>query len=856
VTHASTGLLEREVFLDALAGYAADAASGTGRLVVVSGEAGIGKTSLVDAFRAAHPEIEWHWSACDGGFTPRPLGPLHEIATRAGGRLRELCTTDTNRNELFAEFLALLESAAGPTGVVIEDLHWADEATLDWLAHLSRRLSATRTLLLVTVRDDEPDDSLVAEAMGRLSSHASTRRIILPRLTAAAVRRLVNGADAAEIHALTGGNPFYVGELLAMGSAAVPPSVADVVRARMLQHSPAAQRLLAAAAVLGRPSPAALLASVSGVPAAAVDECVTSGTLVPDGDLFGFRHELTRRAVEQVVPRVQAGELHRIALLALQQEGADVAELTHHAVAAGDIEAVLRYAPEAGRTAAAASAHREAIVQFERALAHADRLSPLDHADLEEAIAESLSTRDQWADAEAHWQSAIAVRRGLDDPAALARCLRRYGICLWRLCRTAEYREAHDEAFALMREADDSAERALAFYNRAVDERAPVDERRAALDECARIGKDLADESVLGRTFLAKGFLEADAGIVDFDAVEEAVEHGLRSNDTLLAAAAYTNLYETSITQLRLEASDRYDEALAYCLEHEQHTYSLCLRGARATELIRRGRNEEALTLALATLEEQVSPVNRMHLMLGLTTAGFRLGRREAPAWLAETWELGLGNDQTYWLLQIATAAAQGAWLTGVPSLVDARVHAAYERGRTDDPWVQGELACWLDRLGHPVDRDATVPSPFSLELSGRYAEAAAAWRRIGCPFEAAVALTSAGDEPALREALEGFARLGSGPAAAKVRRLLQGQGVHVAAPRGPRASTASHPAGLTAREAEVLVALSEGLTNAQIARRLYLSSRTVDHHVSSILAKMGVSSRAEAVEQAAALRT
>lgn len=620
-------LLEREPFLGALGDYATDAASGNGRLVMVTGEAGIGKTSLIDTFRAQRPDLRWLWGACDGGFTPRPLGPLYDVAAAAGGRLRDLVSADSDRNELFGAFVELFTDGP-PTAVVVEDLHWADQATLDWLAHVSRRLGALPALLLVTCRDDEPgDDGPLADLMGRLASHRTTRRMAIPRLSPTAVGRLSGQHDAAALHALTGGNPFYLGEVLALGSSEVPPSVADVVRARVRRHSPDAQRILAAAAVLARPSPAALLAAVSGVPAVAADECLASGTLVSSGTELAFRHELTRRAVEEAVPHVQATELHRIALLALEREGADAAELAHHAVGSGDVEAILRHAPAAGRVAAAASAHREAIVHFERALVHADRLSPLDHAILEEAVAESLSTRDEWAEAEPHWRAAITVLRTLDDREMLARCLRRYGTCVWRLCRTAEFRDALDEAFALMRDADDSKERAYAFYNRAVDERTTVEERSAALDECTRIGKDFADESILGRSCLARGFLEGDVGIVDFDAIAEAVDHGLRSGDTLLTAASYTNLYETSIDQLRFEASARYDEALSYCLEHEQHTYSLCLRGSRVTELVRRGRNEEAIELACSTLREIVSPVNRMHLMIGLTTAGFRLAR-------------------------------------------------------------------------------------------------------------------------------------------------------------------------------------------------------------------------------------
>lgn len=841
-------LLERERFLQELEDYAADAGSGSGRLVVVTGEAGIGKTALVETFRAGRPDVRWLWGACDGGFTPRPLGPLYDIAAAAGGRLREMISQVTDRNELFAAFLELLAEPT-PTGVVIEDLHWADEATLDLLSHVSRRLGSLPVLLLVTYRDDEPgDDGLLADVMGRISSHPTTRRLALPRLSTEALRRLAPAEDVTHLHALTGGNPFFVGEVLAMDEAEVPPSVADLVRARVRRHSPPAQRILAGAAVLGRPAPASMLAAVTGTEAAAVDECSASGTLVASGHEFAFRHELTRRAVEDGVPRVQAAELHRIALLALEREGADDAELAHHAVGCGDVEATLKYAVRAGHTAAAASAHREAAVQLRRALEHCAALSPADHADIREALAESLSTRDLWIEAEEHWARVVEIRRSLADPVALSRCLRRYGACLWRLCRTDQSRAAEAESFALMRNHDDTLERGLAFYIRVVTDAAPREERLIALDECFRIGKDLGDESLVGRAHLAKAFLDGSAGVVSYPALEEALACGLAAGDSNLAACAYTNLYECSIDMLDLTSYvDRYEEGLAYCLDHEEHTYSVCMRGARVTELVRRGRNDEAISLALATMEETISPLNRMHLGLGLTQAAFRSGRPEARSWLEETWELGLSNDEAFWLLQIATAAAEGAWLSADPTLVDARVHQAYERGRTDDPWKRGELACWLSRLGHPVDLDPDLAEPFSLELAGEYASAAQVWSRLGCPFEEAVALAWTEEPEAMRRALEIFTATGAVPAATQLRQALQRHGVRVPAPRGPRAATAAHPAGLTAREAQVLEVLREGLTNAEIARRLFLSPRTVDHHVSSILAKLGVSSRAEA---------
>ena len=100
---------------------------------------------------------------------------------------------DADRNELFAAFLDKL-GEGGPVGVVVEDLHWADEATLDWLSHLSRRLSALPALVLATYRDDEPsDDGLLADVVGRLAGHGSTRRIVVSPLTSDAVRRFANG---------------------------------------------------------------------------------------------------------------------------------------------------------------------------------------------------------------------------------------------------------------------------------------------------------------------------------------------------------------------------------------------------------------------------------------------------------------------------------------------------------------------------------------------------------------------------------------------------------------------------------------------------------------------------------------
>ncbi len=164
-----------------------------------------------------------------------------------------------------------------------------------------------------------------------------------------------------------------------------------------------------------------------------------------------------------------------------------------------------------------------------------------------------------------------------------------------------------------------------------------------------------------------------------------------------------------------------------------------------------------------------------------------------------------------------------------------------------------GELLVWRRRAGIEEAVAVRVPTVYELELAGEAERAAEWWAATGCPYEAALALADSDDEAALRRALETLRSLGARPAAAIVLRRLRELGVRGIS-RGPRPTTRSNPAQLTNRELEVLHLVAEGLRNVEIARRLFLSPRTVGHHVSAILRKLGVATRGEAAAAAARL--
>ena len=851
-------LLERDDALGSLVKHAAAARAGEGRLVLVAGEAGVGKTSLLEALRTRVTDARWLWGSCDGSFTPQPLGPLFDIAAQVGGELAAACAADASRDRLFRLLLADLAESPTWTVVVLEDVHWADESTLDLLSFLTRRIRATATLLLATYRDDGlSSEHRLARTVGELCRQRPTARMTLPPLSESAVGLLAwgSGFEPFDLHRLTGGNPFYVTELLAAGPNHLPQSARDAVLARLARLSDRGRRLVEAAAVVGSKVEVELLRDVAGPHMDAIDECLSEGVLCSDVDSFRFRHEIARDAVEAALPAHRHRDLHRRALEALSALGVtDDARLAHHAVGAGDAAAVVHHALRAARRASELSSHREAVAQYERARGFAAGLPAVERAALNSDLASECGYVERWEQSAEAAETALDLWRQVGDDLRVGSTLLLLSRAMFRLGRGKECDAASAEAVAVLERRGPSAELASAYAARAFSLFGKDDDEALVMARRARVlAEDTQAHEALSDALNTEGCVLMNLGQDGMPQVRRALDVAITAGSGFYAGRAFANLHTTLLEQYRFaEAESTFAEGVAYADELDLGVYSTCLHGGHARMLAKQGRWEEAEALCVEMLaRSEVSPVNRLNFLDALGIIYARRGQHDAASpVLSEALATAEGMTNRGWYVQAVLSRLEATWLAGDQARAVEQAHAVLDIVRKDGPESRGALAAWLRRLGDTGAELSDLADPYSRQIAGDWHGAASVWRARGCPFDAALALLDSNDEKGVTEALRLFDQLGATAAVPHAQSALRRLGLTVI-PRGRRPATRTDRFGLTAREQEVLAALRDGGTNADIAARLFISEKTVDHHVSSVLAKMGVRSRRDAVRTA-----
>lgn len=856
-------LLERDAQLRRLSDAFAHAHAGRGRIVAIAAEAGAGKTALTERFVASRAgSARVYWGACENLSTPEVLLPLRDIA-RASNEAFDL---ESDHIRAFESMLRLLSHGAAPALLIIEDVHWADTATLDLIRFLGRRIARVRALILITYRDEEVDArSPVRNVLGE-APVGNVERMTLEPLSLAAVTNLAAkaGRRGEQLFALTAGNPFLVTEALAVEGDVPTEAVRDSTLARASRLCESARVVLEAVSLFPRHAETAVVADlVKGVIDTGLDDCVEKGMLSLEGGLVQFRHELARRAIEGSIAPTRLRALHQKVVDVLKRRAdARASEIAHHAERAGDIASLLKFARLAGEEAVRAGAPREAAAHFAAMLRHRAALGPLLMVETLERHAEQAYLTGSSDIAMVSMTEAAELRRRANETLKLGQDLTRLTRFAWMCARRSEAERFVDEAIAVLQTAPPGAELAWAYSHQSqLDMLASrMDSAIVWGERALKLAQQLGEREIIIHALGNIGSAKADDGdsrsgpelaqSFDLALAGQFHDHVERASCNLTCTYYWRRDYRAAL--------DYIERGVAYADARDLSHWEGYLRGWRALVWLDQGdwirAEEEAQEICSRSYAAEMY---RFPALIALARLRIRRADQDAETPREAARHLAAAMAEPQRAVYIAMIRAEEAWQlndAAAPAAEEAKsllreVHATAEQ--RNSRWVAEDAALWLYMLGEPVAATAKFASPFREHCEGRWEAAAAGWRALGRPYEEALALCG-GDEAAQRQALEIFDRLGAVPAAARVRKQLRAGGAR-AVPRGPIAGTRANAAGLTRRQVEVLGLVGEGLSNAEIAGRLCISAKTAEHHVSAIMARLDAPTRQGAAAAARA---
>jgi DNA-binding CsgD family transcriptional regulator len=845
-------LFERGPHLTALRAACAEAVAGRGGVVLVEGEPGIGKTSLVTHFaQGLRDEARVLWGGCDDLSIPRPFAPLTDLAGGVSTALADELRGGSRPDEVRRLMLAEL-GGPEPTVLVLEDVHWADAATLDLVMGMGRRLAALPALLVLTYRGGEVAAGHPLWRTLAALSGGGARQLALAPLSREAVAALV-GADVDRVFAMTGGNPFFVAELAAASPDALPPSVSNAVLGRASRLPEESRQLLELVSMVpSQVAPELLHRLVPGW-AQAAEEPERRGLLTVGPRQVRFRHELVRTAIRSSVPVARRRELHARILQALLATGADAAEIVHHAEGAGDLDAVAEHAPIAGRRAAALSAHREAYAHFRRAVEFADRWDAPQRARVHEELADSAYAVDRLSEALPELEQALDLYRGLDDREAVARCLRRRSRFHWFAGEGARAREDADAAVETAESLDDSPELARACATIAQLAMLAADHQTAKSwgDRAVALAERSGDHYTRSHALVTLGDSHAHEDPGNVGPLLAAHETADRLGERHEAARALVGLVDVNFCWGQPDLAQEFnDRGLAYSREHQVDAMLAFQTAMEAWLQARRGEWAAGSRNAAAEAARG-STVTQLLADLVLAELAVRRGDPDVAERLDRVRERSERSGEIQWVGPVVELEVEQSLLHDLP-MPRARLEHAHRvagGGWARDGWAGPRLLGWAALAGVHLPLVPRQPAPHAAMARRDWAGAAAAYAEVGWVYDQALMLSLEDEAEPLGEALSIARRLGAQPLAARVQRRMRALGLRVR--RGPQRATRSNAAGLTARELEVLRLLAEELTNAEIADQLTMSPRTAERHVSAVLGKLGVDRRRHAVQRA-----
>ncbi|HEY9003147.1 MAG TPA: AAA family ATPase [Mucilaginibacter sp.] len=847
-------LIERADFLTTLHHKFENIAEAEGHCLLVSGEAGIGKTSLVRAFcQEIKKECKILQGTCDALFTPRPLAPLYDIAWQMQSDVMERVKDKKDRTELFTNLLQELCNQNEPIVLIFEDVHWADEATLDFIKFLARRINQLHCLFILTFRDNEIIlGHPLRNVFGQLPRDIFTR-LQLTALSKEAVEAMSieKGYSGESVYSISGGNPFYVTEILASYSTGVPDNVKDSILSVYNRQSEKTKEVWKFLSVQPTGFETDYLLKMDPSCVEAVELSLESGIILHENDKVFFKHELYRRTIEaSLSPLLRVSLNKRILDLFLKdfEQKQEIERIIHHAKNANEYELVTHYALIAARHTSCIGAHIESAKLYFSAIEYYQGHDKNKLHELYEGYAYECYLINKHKDAIIYMNRSLKLWEGDDNKERASDCMRSLSRLGWVDGNRKQAEDFARQAIELLDDQPDSKSKAMAYSNLSQLTMIYNQYPEAVYwgEKAIVIAKKLGDEEILSHALNNVGTVKmrmAPTRKEGLYLLQQSLDIALRNSFHEHAARAYSNLGCNGILLNDYAFAKSILEAgLRYCEEKDMDSWMNHLSGYIARLKLETGQWAEAYHIADNLIHNtNQGTIFKIGAMAIVATIKMRRGDADALSVLTEARAKAFGTMELQRIIPVLAALLEYEWITGKMLTdniaVDFAITTLEQAGDAD---MDNEFAYWLLKARKKY-------TPF--HPSHNSYNDASWWEALGCPYEQALALFN-GDETDKRKALNMMQELGATAVHEKLKMEMRASGIK-SIPRGMRESTRANAARLTEREVDVLKLLKEGMQNKEIADRLFISAKTVDHHITSILFKLDVNSRVKAVHEA-----
>lgn len=857
-------LIERDDFLSLLhSGFKKIDSEQEGHCFFIMGEPGIGKTSLVKVFlNQVEEESIQYVGACDSLFTPRPLAPLYDLALQIKADWAESIDSISSGTKLFTKFVNELTNKDRPVVVVFEDIHWADEATLDFVKFFGRRISRMKCMFILTCRDNEESrQHSLRKVFADLPPDTFTRIQLTP-LSRQAVYKLADkkGYDAEEVYHISEGNPFYVNEILASYSPGVPDNIKDAILSVYDRQEEGTKNAWQIFSIIPEGLEINRFAIIKASWDEAMDHCFALKIIVIKNDKIIFKHELYRRTIESSLSpfkRIALNKKLLDLLLPSFEEAGEIERILHYAKNANDNKLVVKYAPLAAKKAASVGAHIESAKLYLTAIEFSDRADMDQLVEFYEAYAYECYLTNQIKDAIIYQGKALKIWQKENKIEKIGNSFRFLSRLWW-------YEGNHNNAMSFGKQAVEildnqpsSKARAMAYSNMS-----HLKMTSNLPDECVfwgekaiSIAKELNDEETIAYNLNCMGtslMVQESSVQKGLELLQESLVIAIKNSYHERIAYAYSEMGSNGVTIKDYPfAKKMLEEGINYCEENGIYTLKLYMLNWKARALLETGNWNEANQISEMLIKnEYLLPIMKIGALAVTATIMIRRGETNVLPLLLEAKTKALKTMELLRIVPVFLVLLEYEWITGKvfieSEILDQTIN---DFTRFENFSKKSRFYFWLRKARKGYLQAKGKYNGYDVSNTTIAKEEAILWGKLGCSYEQAIVLSEGNDDDK-RKALSILQQLGAHAIYEKIKMEMRASGIKKI-PRGLRESTRTNPAQLTNRELDILQLLQKAVQNKEIAGNLFISPKTVDHHISSILFKLDVNSRSKAVNEA-----